>query len=291
MNILVIGGTRFIGAYVVRQLAGCGHAVTVYHRGEHEAALPESVRHIHHPEAAMPISFLPGELLQSRPEIVIHMMAMGQADAQSALRFFSGNAGRMVWISSGDVYRAYGRFVGTEPGAVEHGLLDEESPLRTVLYPYRDPKQPADALPNIYDKLLVEEVAVSDPKLPATILRLPKVYGREENANLATVYGFRNHPEWRWTHGYVENVAAAIVAATLNPAASNRIYNAGEPHTPTIGERLVRLPVSSQPATDTPYNFEQNIAYDTSRIRNELGFREAIAEEDAMQMIAEANHQ
>lgn len=40
MNILVIGGTRFIGAHVVRQLADGGHAVSVYHRGQHEPELP-----------------------------------------------------------------------------------------------------------------------------------------------------------------------------------------------------------------------------------------------------------
>jgi nucleoside-diphosphate-sugar epimerase len=286
MNILVIGGTRFIGAHVVRQLAEQGHAVTVYHRGEHESDLPASVRHMRRPQAAMPVLSFPAELLTPQPDVVIHMIAMGEADAQAALEFFRGTIGRMVWISSGDVYRAYGRFTGIEPGAIETGLLQEESPLRTALYPYRDPAKPADDFVNFYEKTLMERVALSARDLPATILRLPKVYGPGDNADLATVYAFRHRPQWRWTHGYVENVAAAIVLAALHSAAG-RIYNVGEERTPTVSERLARLPASSIALNNDPkFNFAQDIAYNTSRIRQELGYRERVNEEAAMRMTA-----
>ncbi len=118
---------------------------------------------------------------------------------------------------------------------------------------------------------------------PGTVLRLPKVYGPNGNADLATVYGFRNHPHWRWTHGYVENVAAAIVLAALHPAAANRIYNVGEAYTPTIAERLQTLPESSLPLnTSLNANFDQNLAYDTSRIRDELGYRESVPESEGL---------
>ena len=175
------------------------------------------------------------------------MMAMGEADAVAAVKFFRGHTARMVWISSGDVYLAYGRFTGSEPGPVEAGLLNEESPLRTVLYPYRDPTKPPTDIANVYEKILVERVALRERDLPGTVLRLPKVYGSGDKGDLATVYGFRNHPQWRWTHGYVENVAAAIVLAASHPAAVGRIYNVGEEHTPTMAERLARLPESSVP--------------------------------------------
>ena len=35
MNILIIGGTRFQGRYLVNELLVAGHAVTVFHRGSH----------------------------------------------------------------------------------------------------------------------------------------------------------------------------------------------------------------------------------------------------------------
>ena len=47
MNILVIGGTRFIGAHVVARLAEAGHTVTVFHRGKHNADLVPDSEHIH----------------------------------------------------------------------------------------------------------------------------------------------------------------------------------------------------------------------------------------------------
>ena len=81
----------------------------------------------------MPVRSFPNELLQPEPEVVIHMTAMGEADAVAAAKFFRGNTARMVWISSGDVYLAYGRFTGTEPGPVETALLTEESPLRSAV--------------------------------------------------------------------------------------------------------------------------------------------------------------
>jgi nucleoside-diphosphate-sugar epimerase len=286
MNIVVIGGTRFIGASAVRQLIEAGHSVTVFHRGEHESRLPESVRHVRRPEAAMPVRSFPAELLNPQVDVVIHMIAMGEADARAAAEFFRGHVGRMVWISSGDVYLAYGRFSGIEPGPVEAGLLREDSPTRTVLYPYRDTAKPPDDIANVYEKILVERIAMSSPEIPATVLRLPKVYGPAENANLATVYGFRNHPQWRWTHGYVENVARAIVLAAISPVAAGRIYNVGEEHTPTTAERLAKLPPSSVPINlDPKFNFEQEIAYDTARIREELGFREVLSEDDAMELV------
>ena len=283
MQVLVIGGTRFIGAHVVRQLIEAGHSVTVYHRGQHEAELPSSVRHVRSAEAVMPIRLFPADLLRPEPDVVIHMIAMGEADARAAVDFFRGHTRRAVWISSGDVYLAYGRFAGVEPGPIEPGLLRETSPLRDVLYPYRDPSKPADDIANIYDKILVEQIALSDLSLPATVLRLPKVYGPGDNADLATVYAFRNQPRWRWTHGYVENVAAAIVLAAADPKAEGRIYNVGEEYTPTIAERLRTLPASSVPPNDAAkFNFAQDIAYDTTRIRAELGYREIVSEEEAI---------
>jgi nucleoside-diphosphate-sugar epimerase len=38
-RILVLGGTGFLGAHVVRLLSECGHAVCVFNRGKTEAHL------------------------------------------------------------------------------------------------------------------------------------------------------------------------------------------------------------------------------------------------------------
>ena len=275
MRVLVIGGTGLIGRHVIRQLADADHQVTVYHRGETECNLPSSVRHVHDPRAAIPVTHFPPELPAEPADVVIHMIAMGQADANAVVQAFAGKTKRVVVASSGDVYRAFGRFTGLELGPAEKGLLTEDSPLRSVLYPYRSQSLPGKEWTSEYEKIAVESAVLNCAELPGTVLRLPKVYGPETNANLRTMYGARNHPLWRWTHGYVENVAAAFILAATHPAAAGRIYNVGEEHTPTVAERLRDLPPSNLPAENT-FHYEQDIAYDTSRIRRELGYHEIV---------------
>lgn len=282
VRFLIIGGTKFIGPHVGRQLVEQGHEVVVYHRGQTEASLPAAVRHIRSPQAAIPVLSFSEQVRAERFDVVVHMVAMGEADARVAVETFRGRAGRLVVLSSGDVYRAYGRFIGLEPGPLEAGPLHEESPLRSVLYPYRKQAPSPTDWTYSYEKILVERAVLGDP-LPGTVVRLPKVYGPGGNADLATVYSMRNHPQWRWTHGYVENVAAAIVLAATHPAAAGRVYNVGEEHTPTVAERLAGLPSSNVPIDESStYNFAQDIVYDTSRIRTELGYKEIVPYEEGL---------
>src|SRR3954451_25039930 len=104
MRILILGGTTLTGPYAVRRLHGFGHEVTVLHRGEHEADLPAGVRHVHGEFA-----HLPRETFDPAPDVVVHMWAMTEMDAELFVNRFRSVASRAVVISSGDVYRAYGR--------------------------------------------------------------------------------------------------------------------------------------------------------------------------------------
>ncbi len=224
----------------------------------------------------MPVTSFPSSVLNPLPDVVVHMVATGERDTQAAVSAFRGHASRLVVVSSGDVYRTYGRFIGLEVGPVEDGLLTESSLLRTVLYPHRQQARSADDWVYWYDKILVEQIALADRSLPAAVVRLPKVYGPGENSDLATVYSVRDRPRWRWTHGYVENVAHAIVLAAVHPAAAGGIYNVGEEYTPTVAERLAHLPPSLVPVESSQFHFEHDIAYDTTRIRQQLGYTELV---------------
>lgn len=280
MRILVIGGTGFIGRPLVEQLLAAGREVAVLHRGRTPA--PEGVRDIVDPSMGRPLVEFPAAALACEPDAVVHMIPMGEAEGRAAAQAFAGRAGRIVAIGSCDVYLAWARFTRTEPGPVEPMPVTEMSPLRTRLYPYRGRAPRPDPMFDWYDKILMEREIAAAPPLSAVRLRLPKVYGRGNNADLATVYGYADHPDWRWTHGYVENVAAAIALAATHPAAGGRIYNLGEGVTPTVAERLAAMPPSRLPLIQSDNDFAQDVVIDTTAIRTELGFAEPVAYEEGI---------
>jgi len=284
-RVLLIGGTRFIGAHAARRFVESGADVTVFHRGQSQSAvLPAGVEHMRDAAAEYPIKHFPDTLTARDWDIVVNMVAMGEADARAAVDAFAGRAGRLVLISSGDVYRAYGRLTGHEPGEPDPVPLTEDAPLRSALYPYRAHAARMGAYAYNYEKILAE-AAVREGALPYTILRLPKVYGPADNADLATVYGFAGQPQWRWTHGHVENVAQAIMLGATHPAATGRIYNVGEAVTPTMGERLARLPVRAAAGKPPSFDYRQAMAVATARIRDELGYADLLDEAAAMRAL------
>ncbi len=307
MRVLVLGGTNFIGPHVVRYLHQQGHQVTVFHRGLHEPELPSDVRHIHSSRAALPFLHFPSGLSEPAPELVLHMFPVGEEDTRAAVERFTGVARRIVGISSGDVYRAYGRLLGLEPGPPEPAALTEDAPLREVLFPYRRTASGPTDWAYHYDKILAER-ALFDGPLPATVLRLPAVYGPGDPQRRLRPYIKRMQDrrpgilmetaqaQWRWTHGYVENVAEAIALAVSDERAAGRIYNLGEPVTPTTAERvaelgrltewqgrIISLPAAELPAhLRPPYQLTQDLVMDTRRFRAELGFSESITVEEGM---------
>jgi nucleoside-diphosphate-sugar epimerase len=307
MRVLVLGGTNFIGPHVVRRLHDQGDEVTVFHRGLHEPDLPSGVRHIHSASAALPFLQFPSILSDPTPDVVLHMFPVGDSDTRAAVARFSGVTGRIVAISSGDVYRAYGRLLGIEPGSPEPQPLSEDAPLREVLFPYRQSASGPSDWTYHYDKILAERALFAGP-VPATVLRLPAVYGPGDAQRRFRPYLKRmqdgrpgilmevTQARWRWTHGYVENVAAAIALAVTDGRSAGRIYNLGEAVVPTMAERvaqigelagwrgkIIPLPAARLPAhLRPPYQLNQDLIMDTGRFRAELGFTQPISNEDGM---------
>src|SRR3989440_2852025 len=117
MRVLVIGGTGFISSVVVRQLYQQGHTLIIFHREQTQAELPAGVQQLLAKRTRIP-DFLQ-EFKQFAPEVVLDMIPNGEQDARTVMQTFEGIAQRVVAISSGDVYRAYGRVLGTEPGPVD----------------------------------------------------------------------------------------------------------------------------------------------------------------------------
>ena len=307
MRVLLIGGTNFIGPHVIAVLHRQDHKVTVYHRGLHEPGLPSGVRHIHSPHAGVPVLHFPPDLTDPPPDVVLHMFPVGYEDTRAAAARFAGMADRIVALSSGDVYRAYGRLLGTEPGPPEPTPLGEDAPLREVHFPYRQGAAGTGDWTYHYEKILAERALVESP-LPATILRLPAVYGPGDPHHRFRPYIKRmldGRPQilvdslqaaWRWTHGYVEDIAVAIASAVTDERAAGKVYNLGEVATPSTAERIRRIgqlmrwngqviPLSQErlpPHLQTPYQARQDLVTETRRIRSDLNLRDSIAEDEGL---------
>jgi len=311
MHILVIGGTNFMGPHVVRSLSDQGHEVTVFHRGQTRTDLPPGVKEILGERRSLNEKAV--ELQQLAPEIVLDMIPFTEQDALEVMRIFSGIAHRLFAISSQDVYRAFGRVNGKETCPVERIPITEDSALRQNLYPYRGEtlrnQDGPESWQDDYDKILVERVVLGDANLPGTIMRLPMVYGPRDYQHRLFSYLKRMddkrpailldeaEAQWRWTHGYVENVADAIALAVTDERSTGQIYNVGEPFTFSIAEwialigriagwqgRVVSIPHGRLPEPlRFGINAEQDIVVDSSRIRRELGSKERVDVEEALQ--------
>ena len=301
MNILILGGTRFIGPWVVRRLVAAGHDVTVFHRGQSEAALPDAVAHLHGDRQHL-LDFKDA-FARLAPEVVLDLFAMTEADAQAGVAVFTGLARRVVVASSQDVYRVYDRFLGRDPGPPGPVPFTEQAPLRRHLYPYRAVAPSPDHLFYHYDKILVEQVYQRVPEMPATVLRLPQVYGPGDYQHRLFPYLKRmddarpfipleeGQAAWRWTRGYVENVAAALALAVEDERAAGEVYNVGEETAFAEAEwihrlgamvgwtgRVVHFPESPDAGKDWRHHF----VADTRKIRRELGYREPVALDEAL---------
>src|SRR5207253_1255230 len=102
---------------------------------------------------------------------------------------------------------------------------------------------------------------------------------------------------WRWSRGYLENVAQAIALAVLSQQATGRIYNVADTTAFTEAEwvrqiarthgwegQVVALPGDQLPTSlrSEAFDFSQQYVVDTSRIRRELGYSEDVPLDEAL---------
>jgi nucleoside-diphosphate-sugar epimerase len=309
MRILLIGGNGFIGRFVGAELIRQRHAVAVFHRGK--TAAPAGVDEIRGDRNQLTASAQ--ELRRFAPDVVIDLVISSGPQAEELMNIFRGATQRVVMLSSIDVYRAVGISQGTESGPLQEVPLTEESELRRSLHPY--PPEGVQLMRKIfswvtddYDKIPAERVVMNDRELPGTVLRLPMAYGRGDPLHrfypvVKRIADRRRHiifPEtlaaWRSPRGYVENVAAAIALAATDERAARGIYNVCEE--PSFSELewarkiaaamrwdgdFVVLPTEQTPQhLLKPGNAAQHWTASSARIRQELGYQEPVAIEEAI---------
>jgi len=302
MKILVIGGTGFIGSQVVKLLAEKGNDITIFHRGNTKSDYKEILGERKN------LADFKDQFKKLKPQIVIDVINYTEQNAADLMQSFRGIAERVVVLSSQDVYRAFGRIWGQEDENIEPVPIVENAPLRSKTYYYRDLAENEQDLKYNYSKLLVEKTVTNDAELAATILRLPMVYGigdhkhrffdliKRMDDKRPYILLSDDAASWRWTRGYVENVAEAITIAATDERAKNQIYNVGEKDALKErewiellakeigwrGEILVLQRDLMKELLEGNFILSQDIFVDTSKIINELNFTETVSRSEAI---------
>jgi len=305
MKIFVIGGTRFIGMYAVQSLLAQEHNVTLFNRSgpkifENKVAWKEGDRN--------DTAALKQALKDVHPDVILDMIPIVEEHARSLIDAASGQAPRIVSISSMDVYKGYGVLLGIEKDTDQpvETPFTETSPVRTTLYPYRGPDLRPDNDPSKimddYDKILVENRIMNHKG--GTVLRLPLVYGPGDNQHRMFEFLKRmmdkrpsiliseTYAHWRASRAYAANIGHGIALAITKEQAIGEIFNIAEKNPLSTlewvqliskacgwkGSIVLTGPESTPDHLNIKMNTAQHLIGDTQKIREMLGYSEPISQ-------------
>lgn len=116
MNVLVLGGTLFIGRHIVEALLASGHSVSTFTRGKSPDALPEAVERLHgdRSQGAAGLAALAG-----RPwNACIDVSGYTPTQVRASAELLSAQVGRYVYISTVSVYGDLNRGRAVETDAL-----------------------------------------------------------------------------------------------------------------------------------------------------------------------------
>ncbi len=301
MRVLFIGGTGFSGPKAVRRLLERGCETMVFHRGRH--ANPGTAGAVEVLGDRNELLDKLGRFREFGPDVIVDMVAFTREHAASLVRLARKLSARIVVVSSVDVYLAYGRLCGSEPGPPEPTPLREDARLRGSNQPHGAE----------YDKLAVEREARAAPELAAAILRMPAIYGPGDLHRRLFAYVKRmrdrrdailldrRHADWAMSRCYVDHAAQAIALAASRPEAAGHTYNVADAVAWREAEwldgvgralswngEIVRLAPNRMPAyLRQPFDLGQAWTVDSGKIRQELGFEDTVGPEEAIFRAAE----
>jgi nucleoside-diphosphate-sugar epimerase len=284
MRALVVGGTGPTGPYIVNGLLERGYQVAIFHRGTHEIPeIPPQVEHIHGDP-----HFL---------ETIEDSLAGRTFDIAVA------TYGRVRFLAEALVGKV-GRFISVGGVASYRGYMNPE-----ILSPTGLPVPVTEQMPVVtsekehrFSHLIAQtEQIVLDYHANAAHFRYPYVYGPRqlvprEWSIIRRALDKRSRIVLAdaglslSTHGYVANLAHAVLLAVDKPkASSGEIYNCGDDTQFTLSQvveaiatkmnhqfEIISMPydlaLPARPYITGPSTHHR--VMDTSKIKNQLGYRD-----------------
>lgn len=238
MDVLVIGGNRFMGQALTWRLLFSGHRVTLCNRGQREDAFGSRVERL----AADRGSDAFDRVLAGRTfDRVVDFVGFTGEDLVRAARVLGGRVGHYVFISTGQVYLVRERC--PRPSREQ----DYEGPVMSAPPTAADHE---DWAYGIGKRAAEDALVAAGDGLPSTRLRIPMVNGEADPKRRFECY------LWRLLDGgpllvpragaiarhvYSGAVANAIARILERPPAAGAAYNLAQAETPTVRELVLAL--------------------------------------------------
>jgi nucleoside-diphosphate-sugar epimerase len=159
MEILVIGGTQFVGLRLVWELHRRGHDITLLNRGKTEAELPDGIERLYadrrKPDEVK--EALSGKIF----EAVFDIIGYYEQDVKLMMDVLRGNIAHYIFCSTASVYQSTEVF----PIKEDFPLWQEKTPDDPFYSDYG------------YNKVLCENAVMEQDDFEATVIRPMYIYG------------------------------------------------------------------------------------------------------------------
>jgi nucleoside-diphosphate-sugar epimerase len=237
MNVLVIGGNRFLGLGLAWRLLAGRHRVTILNRGSLGDPFGDRVERL---RADRSTDAFDSALAGRTFDCAVDFAGYTADDARRAVRVLSGRVGHVVFISSGQVY-----------------LVRHDCPVLAREIDYDGSTMPAPPTPADHDdwaygigKRGAEDVLAAAPDVPSTRLRIPMVNGELDYRRRVESYVWRlldggplivPRADAIARHIYGGAVVRAIARLLEAPPPAGQAFNLAQPEQPTVRELVSRI--------------------------------------------------
>jgi nucleoside-diphosphate-sugar epimerase len=237
MNVLVIGGNRFVGLGLVWRLLAGRHRVAILNRGSLGDPFGDRIERL---RADRSTDAFDHALAGRTFDVAVDLAGYIADDAHRAVRVLSGRVGHYAFISSGQVY-----------------LVREGCPVPSRESDYDGPTLAAPPTPADHDdwaygigKRGAEDVLAAAPGLPSTRIRIPMVNGELDFRRRIESYVWRildggplivPRAQAIARHVYGGAVSRALAQLVETPPSPGQAFNLAQAEELTVRELIARI--------------------------------------------------